>query len=77
MARFKPWTDKQYLYDMYIVKRKTITEIAEDCKSKGIPVTEMTIFNNLKKHDLLRNSRNLGSRSVGGDPTKKKKGFYQ
>ena len=76
MAKFKPWTDKAYLHEMYIVKRKTLAEIVKDCEDKGLSVTQMTIFNNLKKFELLRNSRNLGPRSVGGDPNKKKKGFY-
>lgn len=72
MARFKPWTDKAYLHDMYVIKRKTLEQIVEDCKDKGAPVTQMTIFNHLKKFGLLRNSRTLGPRSVGGDPNKKR-----
>ena len=76
MAAYKPWTDKAYLYKMYIEKRKTLAEIVVDCKAMGYSVTEMTIFNNLKKFELLRNSRNLGKRSVGGSADKKKKGGY-
>lgn len=75
MARFKPWTDKQFLYERYVMKRMTIDQIAKECEEMGHPVTSMTIFNNLKKFDLVKNSRNLGKRSVGGN-SKKKGGFY-
>lgn len=75
MAQAKPWHSKQFLYDRYVAKKNTITQIAEECKQMGFPVTEMTIFNNLKKFDLVKNSRNLGPRSVGGN-SKKKRGFY-
>lgn len=77
MSKYKPWCDKAYLFKMYVEKRKTLAEIVADCKAMGYSVTEMTIFNNLKKFELLRNSRNLGTRSVGGNPEKRKKGgFY-
>lgn len=77
MARFKPWKDKAYMYEMYVQKRMTIEQIAEDCKSKGAPVTVMTIYNALLEHKIpIRGgNRKLGNRSVGGDPSKKKK-FY-
>ena len=77
MAAYKPWTDKGYMHKMYVQNRKTIDQIAEDCKSMGYSVTPMTIFNNLKKFDLLKNSRNLGKRSVNTNPSQKGKGgFY-
>lgn len=77
MATYKPWTDSGYLHKMYVEKRKTMAEIVIDCKNMGFSVTEMTIWNNLKKFGLLRNSRNLGKRSVGGNAEKRKKGgFY-
>lgn len=77
MAKFKPWTDKSFLYQEYSVKRKTIYQIADECTANGHPVTHMTIYNNLEKHGLLKNSRNLGKRSVGGSQgAKKRKGFY-
>ena len=72
----KPWHDKSILYDLYTVKKKTITEIAAYFTELGSPVTSMTIFNNLKKFDLVKNSRNLGKRSVGGNDKKRKGGFY-
>lgn len=75
MARFKPWTDKSFLYNLYVVKRKTIDQIADECKKMGYSVTSMTIYNNLKKFDLIKNSRNLGKRSVGGN-SKGKGGYY-
>lgn len=74
MAQYKPWRDKAYLHQMYVVKRKTLAQIVEDCKSMGYSVTEMTIYNNLKSFDLIKNSRNLGKRSVGGNG--KRGGFY-
>lgn len=75
MAAYKPWKDKAYMYEMYVKKRKTIYEIAEDCKTSfGIDVTPMTIFNNLKSLELIKNSRNLGKRSHGGGG--KRGGFY-
>jgi len=75
MAAYKPWQDKSYLHQKYTVERKTIDQIAADCKeSYGLSVTPMTIYNNLKKHGLLKNSRNLGKRSHGGGG--KRGGFY-
>lgn len=76
MAVYKPWHDKAYLHRMYVEKRKTLDQIVEDCISMGYNVTPMTIFNNLKKFELLRNSRVLGKRSVGGDMEKRKRGGY-
>lgn len=77
MGSFKPWHDKSFLYNLYVVKRKSIDEIAEECKKMGHTVTPMTIYNNLKKLNIpIRGgSRNLGKRSVGGN-SKGKGGFY-
>lgn len=77
----KPWTNKEFLYERYSVKRMTIDDISAECKKLGYPVTSMTIYNHLKKFDLIRNSRNLGKRSYGkkqtvGPNTSKKKGYY-
>lgn len=72
----KPWLDKGYMYDRYVKQKKTITQIADECKEMGHPVTPMTIYNNLEKLDLLGpKSRKLGSRTIGGNS--KKKGFYK
>jgi hypothetical protein len=73
MANYKPWTDKGYLTENYVKKRKTCKVIADECTKSGYPVTEMTIYNWCKKFNLITNGRNLGSRTVG---TKKKGGFY-
>lgn len=76
MARNKPWLDKSYLYDRYKIKRWTIDQIAEECKTKlDAPVTSMTIYNHLKKFELITNSRNLGKRKYGNN-AKKKPGYY-
>jgi hypothetical protein len=77
MATYKPWRDKAYLHQKYVTERKTLAQIVADCKEAGYEVTEMTIYNNLKSNNIpIRGgSRNLGSRSVGGNGTKRK-GFY-
>lgn len=74
MAGYKPWRDKSYLHDRYVKRRKTIDQIADECKGNGYSVTPMTIYNNLKSFGLLKNSRNLGSRTVGKGGSKS--GFY-
>lgn len=65
MGSEKPWRSKEFLYQYYVVKKLTIDEIAAECKKLGHSVTPMTIYNNLKTHNLIRNSRNLGQRSYG------------
>ncbi len=76
MAAYKPWKDKSFLETHYVKGRKTIDEIAEICKGMGYSVTPMTIYNWCKEFKLIKNSRNLGQRSVGGNPTGKRNGFY-
>lgn len=81
MAREKPYADKSFLYDRYVTKKMTAKQIADELTASGYPVTEMTIYNHLKKNNLIRNSRNLGQRSFGKKPGSKKggtkrKGFY-
>lgn len=81
MAKDKPYADKSYLYDRYVNKKMTAKQIAEELTAGGCPVTEMTVYNHLKKHELIRNSRNLGKRSFGKKPGgskggSKRKGFY-
>lgn len=59
---FKIYEDKSYLYEKYVLKRMTAKEIADE---NG--VTEMTIYNHLKKNDLLKykgKGRNLGKRVI-------------
>lgn len=83
----KPYQDKEFLYDLYVRQKMTVTEIAKYLTDMGFPTTHMTIFNWLKKYNLLKNSRNLGERSVGvrdqgnagrglGNNSKKKGGYY-
>lgn len=77
----KPYAEKSYLYDRYVKKKMTIEEIADEMTRSGVSVTSMTIYNHLKKHNLIRNSRNLGKRTFGKKPGSKKggtkrKGFY-
>jgi hypothetical protein len=69
--KFKAYNDPQWLREEYVTKRKTAKEISELCG-----VTEMTIYNALKKFDLLKfrgKGRNLGRRRFG--PTKTDKIF--
>lgn len=79
MAKPKPWKDKDFMVQHYTKGRKSINQIAEICEGMGCPVTAMTIYNALidLKIPIRGGNRNLGPRSVGGDPSKKgKKGFY-
>lgn len=81
MAKDKPYADKSFLYDRYVNKKMTAKQIADELTAQGCPVTEMTIYNHLKKNNLIRNSRNLGQRSYGKKPGSqkggtKRKGFY-
>ncbi len=75
MAAYKPWNDKSFLYKMYVTDRKTIDQIADECKKMGYSVTPMTIYNGLKKFDMIKNSRNLGKRKVTSS-TPRRKGYY-
>lgn len=61
---FKLYDDYDYLYDQYVKRKKSCKQIADE---NG--VTEMTIYNHCKKHDLLKyrgKGRNLGSRVIRG-----------
>ena len=75
MARHKPWMDKGWLHDRYVKKKMTIDQIADECKADGISVTSMTIYNHLKKNNLIKNSRTLGKRAYGNN-SKKGRGYY-
>lgn len=83
MAKEKPYADKSFLYDRYVIRKMTAKQIAVELTNNGYPVTEMTIYNHLKKHNLIRNSRNLGKRvygkrpgAKGGGSGKKNRGYY-
>lgn len=59
---YKEYDDYDYLHEEYVTRRRTAKDIAEE---HG--VTEMTIWNHLKKYDLLKfrgKGRRLGSRKV-------------
>lgn len=59
---FKMYEDRDYLYQEYVVRKRKAKEIADD---HG--VTEMTIYNHLKKNDLLKfrgKGRTLGKRVI-------------
>lgn len=59
---FKIYTDYDYLYREYVTKKRNCADIA---KEHG--VTEMTVYNWCKQHDLLKyrgKGRNLGTRVV-------------
>ncbi len=71
----KPWQSKDYLYDRYVAKKMTLKQITEECIANGYKVTQMTIYNGLTKFNLIKNSRRMGQRSVGGN-SKGKRGFY-
>lgn len=61
----KIYQDRDWLYREYVIKKKNAKEIAEIAG-----VTEMSIYNWLKKFDLLRykgKGRNLGKRTVKRD----------
>lgn len=61
---FKIYADRDYLYDQYVKRRRSCKDIAEE---HG--VTEMTVYNWCKEHDLLRyrgKGRTLGSRIIKG-----------
>lgn len=61
----KIYEDRDWLYEQYVRKGRTAKDIADDCN-----VTEMTIYNWLKKFDLLKfkgKGRTLGKRFVKRD----------
>lgn len=68
MTADKPWRDKSYLYDRYINKRMTLGQIHKELLAMGYKVTEMTIYTNLKKFELIRKPRQLGKRTFGKKP---------
>lgn len=60
--KLKVYADRDYLHNEYVKKRRNAKDIAEE---HGC--TEMTIYNHLKKHDLLRlrgKGRRLGARTI-------------
>lgn len=62
MPGFKIYDDPDWLYKEYVTKRRSAKDMGEE---QG--VTEMTIWNHLKKHDILKfrgKGRNLGQRVI-------------
>lgn len=62
LASYKLYADRDYLYKEYVQRRRTAKDIANE---HG--VTEMTVYNWLKTHDLLKfrgKGRNLGNRVI-------------
>ena len=59
---YKIYADRDYLYREYVTKRRNCKDIADE-----FGVTEMTIYNWCKTHDLLKyrgKGRNLGTRVI-------------
>lgn len=51
----KPYQDKNLLYELYVKKRMTMTDIQKYFEERyGSKVTAQTIYNHLKKYDLLK-----------------------
>ena len=69
----KPYHDKNLLYQLYVVKRMNIKDIAELFKTNyNCASTPQTVYNWIKKHDLLKyrgKGRNInisrGNKSAG------------
>lgn len=58
----KLYTDRDFLYDQYVTKRRNCKDIAGD-----FGITEMTVYNWCRYHDLLKyrgKGRNLGQRTI-------------
>jgi transposase len=61
----KIYEDRDWLFEQYVKQGRTAKDIADD-----VGVTEMTIYNWLKKFDLLRykgKGRSLGRRVIKRD----------
>jgi len=60
----KPYQDKALLYELYVKKRMTMTDIHKYFQEKyGYTGTSQTIYNWLKRYDLLK-YRGKGKRSA-------------
>lgn len=63
----EPYKDKSFLYEHYVTKRMNLTDIVKLInKDYGIEVSAQTIYNWVKKYDLLKyrgKGRNLGATS--------------
>lgn len=65
MREIKLYQDYDYLYQEYVIRKRNAKDIGEE-----LDVTEMTVYNWLKKFDLLKlrgKGRKLGSRTVRRD----------
>lgn len=62
----KPYQDRLLLHELYVKKRMTMTSIQKYFEDKyGCVVSSQTIYNYLKKYDLLK-YRGKGRRNVVG-----------
>jgi hypothetical protein len=60
----KPYQDKNLLYELYVKRRMTMTDIHKYFQEKyGYEGTSQTIYNWLKRYDLLK-YRGKGRRSA-------------
>jgi arginine repressor len=74
-GREKPWCDRDWLEQRYVDRHMTLAQITQEILDMGLEVTQMTVYNQLKKFNMIRNPRKLGSRSVKDVPGKKR-GYY-
>lgn len=64
----KPYQDKNLLYELYVKKRMTMTDIQKYFEERyGSKATAQTIYNHLKKYDLLK-FRGKGKKTVTVKP---------
>lgn len=74
----KPYQDKSLLYQLYVVKRMNIKDIAELFKANyNCNATAQTVYNWIKQYDLLKyrgKGRNLGMTKGRPVPGKKTQG---
>lgn len=64
----EPYKDKTFLYQHYVTKRMNLTDIVKLLeKNYGIVISSQTLYNWVKKYDLLKfrgKGRNLSSTSM-------------
>lgn len=62
----KPWTNKAWLHNKYIVKGMSCEQIAQELRDGGTSVTSMTIYNWTVRHNLV-NPKCYGKRTIPGN----------